>query len=83
MHVLSVAASVQKPSWQITITPEEEQQMADAEWDLEEVKFGPVEERYMQPSLIVDEYAHRKTLDDAQDVAQRVDTFNSGGGVRF
>lgn len=73
---------MQKPSWQITITPEEEQQMTDADWDLEEVKFGPVEERYMQPSLIVDEYAHSKTLDDARDVSQRVDSFNAGGDVR-
>lgn len=56
--------------------------MTDADWDLEEVKFGPVEERYMQPSLIVDEYAHSKTLDDARDVSQRVDSFNAGGDVR-
>jgi hypothetical protein len=75
-------ARVQKPSWQVTITPEEERQMTDAEWDLEEVKFGPVEERYMQPSLIVDEYAYRRTLEEARDVSQRVDSFNSDGDVR-
>eukprot|EP00892_Ulva_mutabilis_P005047 jgi/Ulvmu1/2914/UM147_0012.1 len=64
--------------WMFDVTPEEEQQMRDAEWDLEDVKLGPIEDRYKQPSLIVNEYLHRKALEESADVSRRVDAYISG-----
>lgn len=65
------------------VTPEEENEMRDAEWDLEDVKLGPIEERYKQPSLIVNEYLHHKALEEAADVSRRVDAYISGEDVRL
>lgn len=38
--------------WMRDTTPEEEKEMKEHHWDLEEVTFGPVKERYKQPSLV-------------------------------
>lgn len=76
------AAAVQVDmGWMFDLTPEEERQMRDAEWDLEDVKLGPVEERYTQPSLLVNEYEHTKTLAEANEVSRRVDRYISGEDV--
>jgi hypothetical protein len=60
------------------VTPAEVAEMKAEGWDLEDVKLGPVEDRYVQPSLVHDNEAHERTLREARDVAQRVEAFNEG-----
>jgi hypothetical protein len=64
-------------------TPEEEAEMKAQGWDLEDVKLGPVEQRYRQPSLINDLDEHAAVLANARAVSERVDAFNAGERVRF
>jgi hypothetical protein len=56
----------------------EEAEMRAAGWDIEDTKLGPVEERYVQPSLVRDDAAHAATLREAADIAGRVEQFNAG-----
>jgi hypothetical protein len=56
-------------------TPEEEEDMKRLNWDLEDVKLGPVRERFIQPSLINLPAEHEKTINDARTVMERVESF--------
>jgi hypothetical protein len=56
--------------------------MRDHGWDLEGTRFGPVEERYRQPSLVNKPDAHAQLLAEAHDISERVDAFNHGDRVR-
>ena len=69
--------------WMRDTTPEEEAEMKAAAWDLEEVKFGPVRDRYRQPSLVNDLKRHEDTLEEARSVEERVRAFNADERVRL
>jgi predicted restriction endonuclease len=75
-------AFMQKFDWMKEVTPQDAAEMEAAEWDLDDVKLGPVEERYMQPSLIVRDDLFEKALEEAYDVSNRVNAFNAGEDVR-
>ena len=68
--------------WMRDTTPAEEAEMKQHDWDLEHTKFGPVSERYRQPSLINKAAEHEALLREARTVAERVDAFNAGQRVR-
>ena len=68
--------------WMKDTTPPEEEEMRAHDWDMEETKFGPITERYRQPSLINSPQEHAKLLREAQDISDRVDAINAGERVR-
>ena len=56
------SGAVQNYDWIKDATLAEEHAMVAAGWDTEDVKLGPVRQRYRQPSLVFDDYSHRTML---------------------
>ena len=52
------------------------------DWDIENTRFGPVSERYRQPSLINNMAEHSRVLREAKDICAAADAFNNGERVR-
>ena len=69
------AQLLQVYDWLKDTTPAEEQAMRAGQWDLEDVKLGPVRTRYRQPNLLIDEDRFSRIITGADEAVARYDAF--------